>query len=67
MYNAKAYAAANSTSPLASTKIKRRELTEHDVQIEILFCGICHSDCTPPWCTRSHRVDKQRRDAETDG
>ena len=44
MYNAKAYAAASATSPLASTTIPRREPTEHDVQIEILFCGICHSD-----------------------
>src|ERR1700722_16181722 len=44
MYNAKAYSATSATSPLASTKIKRRDLTEHDVQIEILFCGICHSD-----------------------
>lgn len=44
MYNAKAYSAASATSPLASTKIARRDLTERDVQIEILFCGICHSD-----------------------
>jgi alcohol dehydrogenase (NADP+) len=44
MYNAKAYSAASATSPLAHTQIKRREATEHDVQIEILFCGICHSD-----------------------
>jgi alcohol dehydrogenase (NADP+) len=44
MYDAKAYSAASSASPLASTKIKRRDPTEHDVQIEILFCGICHSD-----------------------
>ena len=43
-YNAKAYSAASATSPLASTKIKRRDPTERDVQIEILFCGICHSD-----------------------
>src|SRR5438128_2240805 len=43
-YNAKAYSAASATSPLASTKIKRREPTDRDVQIEILFCGICHSD-----------------------
>src|ERR1700738_3179376 len=43
-YNAKAYSAAGATSPLASTKIPRRDPTEHDVQIEILFCGICHSD-----------------------
>ena len=43
-YNAKAYSAASATSALASTKIKRRDPTDHDVQIEILFCGICHSD-----------------------
>src|SRR5215210_2869827 len=44
MYNAKAYAAAGATSPLALTTIPRREPTESDVQIEILFCGVCHSD-----------------------
>ena len=44
MYNAKAYSAASATSPLASDTISRRDLTENDVQIEILFCGICHSD-----------------------
>src|SRR6266571_3725436 len=44
MFNAKAYSAASATSPLASTTIQRRDTTEHDVQIEILFCGICHSD-----------------------
>ncbi|MEG4007248.1 NAD(P)-dependent alcohol dehydrogenase [Microcoleus sp. Pol11C1] len=44
MYNTKAYSAASATSPLASDTIARRNPTEHDVQIEILFCGICHSD-----------------------
>ncbi|MBD2039955.1 NAD(P)-dependent alcohol dehydrogenase [Microcoleus sp. FACHB-672] len=44
MYNAKAYSAASATAPLASDTIARRDPTEHDVQIEILFCGICHSD-----------------------
>ncbi|HMG87151.1 MAG TPA: NAD(P)-dependent alcohol dehydrogenase [Terracidiphilus sp.] len=44
MYNAKAYSAANATSPLAQATIARRDPTETDVQIEILFCGICHSD-----------------------
>ena len=44
MYNAKAYSAASATSPLASATITRRDPTGHDVQIEILFCGICHSD-----------------------
>jgi alcohol dehydrogenase (NADP+) len=44
MYNTKAYSAASATSPFAGTKIARRDPTENDVQIEILFCGICHSD-----------------------
>src|SRR5579863_10477973 len=44
MYKAKAYSVASATSPLASTTIARRDPSEHDVQIEILFCGVCHSD-----------------------
>jgi uncharacterized zinc-type alcohol dehydrogenase-like protein len=44
MYKTKAYSAASATSLLASDIISRRNLTEHDVQIEILFCGVCHSD-----------------------
>jgi len=44
MYNAKAYAVASATSPFVSTSIVRRDPTETDIQIEILFCGICHSD-----------------------
>jgi uncharacterized zinc-type alcohol dehydrogenase-like protein len=44
MYKAKAYAAASAQSPLAANTINRREPTENDVQIEILFCGVCHSD-----------------------
>jgi alcohol dehydrogenase (NADP+) len=44
MYKTKAYSAASATSSLASATIPRRDPTEHDVQIEILFCGICHSD-----------------------
>ncbi|MDD5463122.1 MAG: NAD(P)-dependent alcohol dehydrogenase [Methylococcales bacterium] len=44
MYNVKAYSAISATSPLASATIPRRNSTESDVQIEILFCGICHSD-----------------------
>ena len=43
-YKAKAYAAAGAKSPLAPTTIPRRDPGEHDVQVEILFCGICHSD-----------------------
>jgi alcohol dehydrogenase (NADP+) len=44
MYNIKAYSAASATSPLVSSTIARRTPTEQDVQIEILYCGICHSD-----------------------
>ncbi len=44
MYNAKAYSVSSATSPFASATIARRDATPHDVQIEILFCGICHSD-----------------------
>jgi alcohol dehydrogenase (NADP+) len=44
MPDAKAYSAASATSPLAPTAIPRRDPTEHDVGIEILFCGICHTD-----------------------
>lgn len=41
---ARAYAAHSATSPLAPLTITRRDVGPHDVQIEILFCGVCHSD-----------------------
>lgn len=44
MYKANAFSAASASSRLASAEIPRRDPTGHDVQIEILFCGICHSD-----------------------
>jgi uncharacterized zinc-type alcohol dehydrogenase-like protein len=44
MPKTKAYSAASATSPLSLATITRREPTDNDVQIEILFCGICHSD-----------------------
>ena len=44
MQKSKAYSAASATSPLALTTIARRDPTDQDVQIEILFCGVCHSD-----------------------
>ncbi|HTZ82558.1 MAG TPA: NAD(P)-dependent alcohol dehydrogenase [Candidatus Acidoferrales bacterium] len=44
MTNVKAYSAASSTSPLTRTSISRRDPTEQDVEIAILYCGICHSD-----------------------
>lgn len=39
-----AYAAASSTSPLAPFTISRRAPGPRDIAIEILFCGVCHSD-----------------------
>src|SRR3569833_2257682 len=44
MYKAKAYASPGATSPLTATSIERRDPKKTDVQIEIQFCGICHSD-----------------------
>lgn len=44
MYNAKAYSAASATAPLTFDTIPRRGITDRDVQIDILYCGICHSD-----------------------
>ena len=55
MYKAKAYSAASETSPLGSTTIARRDPNEKDVQIEILYCGICHSDL--------HQVRNEWKDA----
>jgi uncharacterized zinc-type alcohol dehydrogenase-like protein len=44
MYKTKAYSAASKSSRLQPMSIPRREPTERDVQIEILYCGICHTD-----------------------
>src|SRR6266403_3256332 len=47
-YNAKAYAARSATSGLAPFSVPRRNLRPDDVQIEIQYCGVCHSLRT--WC-----------------
>jgi alcohol dehydrogenase (NADP+) len=39
-----AYGAASKTAPLGPITISRRELHSNDVNIEILFCGVCHTD-----------------------
>ncbi|MGV8932714.1 MAG: NAD(P)-dependent alcohol dehydrogenase [Luteimonas sp.] len=44
MIKTPAYAAANATSPLAPFSIERREPGPRDVLIDILYCGVCHSD-----------------------
>ena len=40
----RAYAAATAKAPLAPFSFQRRPLREHDVLIEIQYCGVCHSD-----------------------
>jgi alcohol dehydrogenase (NADP+) len=40
----KAYAAQSAATPLAPFEIERRAVGAHDVQIDILYCGVCHSD-----------------------
>lgn len=40
----KAYGTSSPTTPLGAMTIKRREPRPQDIQIEILYCGICHSD-----------------------
>ncbi|UZR29169.1 NAD(P)-dependent alcohol dehydrogenase [Methylococcus mesophilus] len=44
MYTAKAFAAHSASSPLAPFALQRREPLPQDVRIEILYCGVCHSD-----------------------
>src|SRR5450432_680794 len=43
-FTVKAYAAQSKTSPMAPYSLQRREPGPQDVQIEILYCGVCHSD-----------------------
>jgi uncharacterized zinc-type alcohol dehydrogenase-like protein len=40
----KAYAAQSATTPMAPHSIDRRETGPNDVALEVLYCGVCHSD-----------------------
>ena len=44
MYTAIGYAAQSATTPLAPMSFQRRSPRADDVAIEILYCGVCHSD-----------------------
>lgn len=44
MISAQGYAARSATTPLTPFDFERRDPGPHDVQIEILYCGVCHSD-----------------------
>ncbi|MBI2814064.1 MAG: NAD(P)-dependent alcohol dehydrogenase [Opitutae bacterium] len=43
-YSTKAYSTPSATSPLGAAVIERRQPLAGDVQIQILYCGVCHSD-----------------------
>ena len=43
-YSTKAYSTVAANAPLGATTIERRQPTPTDVQIQILYCGVCHSD-----------------------
>lgn len=42
--NVKAYGTVAADAPLKQMDIQRRNATENDIEIEILYCGVCHSD-----------------------
>ena len=42
--NVKAYGAKAADAPLKPMNIERREATAKDIEIEILYCGVCHTD-----------------------
>jgi len=44
MIQVKGYAVHSATSPLSSFSFERRDLLDHDVMIDINYCGICHTD-----------------------
>ena len=44
MIKTQAYAAQSASTALAPFSIERRDPGPHDVQLEILYCGVCHSD-----------------------
>jgi len=44
MIPVKAYAAQNAKTPLVPFSFERRDVGDNDVQVDILYCGVCHSD-----------------------
>lgn len=44
MLTSRGYAAKSAQSELAPYQFERRETGAHDVQIDIMYCGVCHSD-----------------------
>ena len=46
-----AFGTAAPTADLKLLEIERRALTAHDIEIDILFCGVCHLICILPGMT----------------
>ena len=44
MIETKGYVAQDAKTPLAPWSFQRREVEAHDIQLDILYCGVCHSD-----------------------
>lgn len=44
MFKTPAYAVVSAKTPLVRVSVERRESGPHDVLIDILYCGVCHSD-----------------------
>lgn len=44
MFEVRGFAAQSATSPLAPFTFQRRDVGDHDVRIEVLYSGVCHSD-----------------------
>jgi alcohol dehydrogenase (NADP+) len=42
--SARAYGATSATAPLGAMQIQRRAIRPNDVLLDVLYCGICHSD-----------------------
>lgn len=40
----KAFAAVSASEKMCTIEVQRRDLREHDVEFDVLYCGICHSD-----------------------
>ncbi len=56
MIEAKSYAAYDTHSPLKPWNFERRDVGANDVQIDILYCGVCHSDIH---CARGEWMEMQ--------
>src|ERR1035441_7582321 len=62
-----AYAVQSAATPLAPFSLQRRDPGERDVQIEILYCGVCHSDvhtARNEWQGTTYRVCPAMRSEE---